>query len=386
MTSEVVPMRARLPAVFIGLAILTALVAIPIRAGAARAADPFDHVLRDVAAIAADDAWAVGDDLLVHWDGAAWTVAGPSILRAHTFRAVAARSATDVWVAGSLVVMDQNVPLLLHYDGSAWTRVHVPRHEGESALTDVVTAPHGVVWAVGSFDLYTPDTSRRGGLVYRFDGSAWSRIPVPGRVAALSAATVSGRSGLWAVGTIENPLDHPAALRWNGTAWRVDRLPEFERDTFAVDVVAQGPGNVGTGTPWGFSGAAAGEALNAAHVLGGHAVASLRVSEGDARPRHRGISHHSRTAYGRVALVPATVPVPRLDGAIGTLVAQQAQDLAAATGGRLALVEGAVDGLDAALRQAPVRLSTMGRGLDEDAAAFLAAAAAGRYAAGAGNR
>ena len=89
---------------------------------------------------------------------------------------------------------------------------------------------------------------------------------------------------------------------------------------------------------------------------------------------------------GASALVPATVPVPRLDGAIGALVAQQAQDLAEDTGGRLTLVEVAVDGLDAALRQAPVRLSTMGRGLDEDPAAFLAAAAAGRYAARAGKR
>ena len=244
MISEVVPMRTRLTAVFIGLATLTAMVAMPIRAGAARAADPIDHVLRDVAAIAADDAWAVGDDLLVHWDGSAWTAAGPSILRAHTFRAVAARSATDVWVAGSLVVMDQNVPLLLHFDGSTWTRVHVPRHKGESAITDVVPAPGGVVWATGSFDLCTPDVYRRGGLVYRFDGSRWSRIPVPRRVVALSAATVSGRSGLWTVGMIENPLDHPAALRWNGTAWRVDRLPEFEGNTFAVDVVSLGHGRL----------------------------------------------------------------------------------------------------------------------------------------------
>jgi hypothetical protein len=40
------------------------------------------------------------------------------------------------------------------------------------------------------------------------------------------------------------------------------------------------------------------------------------------------------------------------------------------------------DGLDKALRDSPVRLSTMGRGLDEDHAYFLTAAAAGRYAAG----
>ena len=39
------------------------------------------------------------------------------------------------------------------------------------------------------------------------------------------------------------------------------------------------------------------------------------------------------------------------------------------------------DGLDGALRGCPVPLSTMGRGLDEDLAYFLAAAAAGRHAA-----
>ena len=34
-------------------------------------------------------------------------------------------------------------------------------------------------------------------------------------------------------------------------------------------IVTQGPGNLGTGTPWGFSGVAAGEACNAVTVLGG---------------------------------------------------------------------------------------------------------------------
>ena len=46
----------------------------------------------------------------------------------------------------------------------------------------------------------------------------------------------------------------------------------------------RGPGNLGTGTRWGFSGTSAGEAVNAAATLGGRAVASLRVSRGR-RPR-----------------------------------------------------------------------------------------------------
>ncbi|HSK28292.1 MAG TPA: DUF3866 family protein [Jiangellales bacterium] len=144
-----------------------------------------------------------------------------------------------------------------------------------------------------------------------------------------------------------------------------------------VAVVIQGPGNLGTGTRWGFSGVACGEALNAAGVLGGRPVAALRVSAADPRERHRGVSHHSLTAYGRVALARADVVVPRLDGPLGDQVREQA----AALSPPHRLVDVNVDGLRDALRDVPVRLSTMGRGLEEDPAAFLASAAAGRHAA-----
>ncbi|MET9337864.1 DUF3866 family protein [Nonomuraea sp. NPDC003804] len=143
-----------------------------------------------------------------------------------------------------------------------------------------------------------------------------------------------------------------------------------------VAIVTQGPGNLGTGTRWGFSGVSAGEAVNAAAVLGGRPVAALRVSEGDRRERHLGVSHHSLTAYGRVALSPAQVVVPELPGEFGERVRDQAELLAV----RHELVSVPVDGLYEALLASPVRLSTMGRGLDEDLAYFLASAAAGRHA------
>ncbi|HEY5553853.1 MAG TPA: DUF3866 family protein [Cellulomonas sp.] len=166
-------------------------------------------------------------------------------------------------------------------------------------------------------------------------------------------------------------------------------------------VVVQGPGNLGTGTRWGFSGVAAGEAINAAAVLGGRPVASLRVSGADARERHLGVSHHSLTAYGRVALAPAdvvvpvfapgpTIGVPGADGlpplvagsldALGRRIRQQVLALVAPRG-RHRLVEVAAGAdLLAALAGSPVRLSTMGRGLDADPAAFLAAGVAGVHA------
>lgn len=181
-----------------------------------------------------------------------------------------------------------------------------------------------------------------------------------------------------------------------------------------VVVVAQGPGNLGTGTRWGFSGVAAGEAVNAAAVLGGRPVASLRVSGADARERHLGVSHHSLTAYGRVALAPADVVVPVFEpaapaedgtgpdaaqtpagltvpdpqehpgahlAAVGRRVRQQVLALGAPAGRhRLVEVPAGAD-LLTALGASPVRLSTMGRGLAQDPAAFLAAAAAGVHAA-----
>jgi hypothetical protein len=145
-----------------------------------------------------------------------------------------------------------------------------------------------------------------------------------------------------------------------------------------VAVVAQGPGNLGTGTAWGFSGVAAGEAVNAAATLGGRPVGALRISAADPRPRHRGVSHHSLTAYGRVALAPADLVVPAdLPPVLAATVEAALAPLAA----RHRLVRVGTGGLDAALRALPLKLSTMGRDLDADHAYFLAAAAAGRHAA-----
>ncbi len=145
-----------------------------------------------------------------------------------------------------------------------------------------------------------------------------------------------------------------------------------------VCVVAPGPGSLGTATRWGFSGTAAGDAVNAVACLGGRPVGVLRISGADPRPRHRGVSHHSLTAYGRVALAPADLVVPmglppelaaEVDAAVAILPERH----------RVVRVDPA--GLDAALRALPVRLSTMDRGLDADPGYFLAAAAAGRHAA-----
>ncbi len=145
-----------------------------------------------------------------------------------------------------------------------------------------------------------------------------------------------------------------------------------------VTVVAQGPGNLGTGTRWGFSGVAAGEAINAAATLGGRPVAALRVSEADQRaapPRRlpplvdglrSGCGPSGRHRRSRARRVPSASRWPT-----------QAQALAARTDS-CPIERGRAR---EALSDSPVALSTMGRGMDADAAAFVASAAAGRHVA-----
>lgn len=146
-----------------------------------------------------------------------------------------------------------------------------------------------------------------------------------------------------------------------------------------VSIVTQGPGNLGTGTTWGFSGLAAGDAANAVSILDGRPVGALRISDGDARTRHRGVSHHSLTAFGQVALCGLDLAVP--EGLPDDLQDRVDDDLAAQPH-RNRIVQVSEIGLMDALRASPAILSTMGRGLDEDPWYFMAAAAAGRHAAG----
>jgi uncharacterized protein DUF3866 len=143
-----------------------------------------------------------------------------------------------------------------------------------------------------------------------------------------------------------------------------------------VAIVAIGPGVVGTGTALGHGGIAQGEAINAASVVGGRPVATLRVSFADLRDRHRGVSHHSLTALTRIALAQAAVAVPLLDAAAQAIVDE---DLAGAgVWDRHVRADAPCDLPDCR----GVSSRSMGRGPEDDPAFFLAAAAAGAVAAG----
>lgn len=146
-----------------------------------------------------------------------------------------------------------------------------------------------------------------------------------------------------------------------------------------VAVVAMGPGVLGTGTKYGFSGIEQGYMLDAAADLGGRPVFVPRISFADPRERHRGVSHHSLTVLERVCHVSVACCLPRLaSGDKRALLMQQLAPAIAARGHTLVEVE-AEAGLET-LRASGVKVTTMGRGIDKEREFFLAACAAGMYA------
>lgn len=141
-------------------------------------------------------------------------------------------------------------------------------------------------------------------------------------------------------------------------------------------IVAIGPGMPGTATQFGHSGVAQGQAINAAASLEGRAIAALRLSFADPRPRHVPVSHQTLTALSSVALAPAVVAVP----ALGHSEAERV-DAALEAGGVWRLHQ-RYDAPPAALPDMRgVEVRTMGRSVEEDPAFFFAAAAAGAAAA-----
>jgi hypothetical protein len=123
-----------------------------------------------------------------------------------------------------------------------------------------------------------------------------------------------------------------------------------------------GPGILGSASALGHGGMAALDSAHAAIALGCRTVLVARMSTGDPRPRHRGISHHTLTVLD-LLLSPVTVALPA--EADPELPDEYRHDV------RRVGVD--LDGY----RASGLPSRTMGRGIDDDPDFFAAALAAG---------
>ena len=140
-------------------------------------------------------------------------------------------------------------------------------------------------------------------------------------------------------------------------------------------VVGPGPGILGSETRYGHGGMAALEAAHAALALGLPTLLSPRMSSGDPRPRHLGLSHHTASVL-ELLLGAVEVPVPAGLGSLWPLEAGDAGAAIEAARGTLHRVrEEPVDLPGYAASGLPTR--TMGRDLADDELFFAAPLAAG---------
>src|SRR5579863_10434591 len=216
-----------------------------------------DNELDGVAAIAANDVWAVGDaenasfaqnTLTERWNGTQWSIVkspnpGGAAGAPHYLYAVAAVSSNDVWAVGSdLNASNETQTLILHWDGTSWSVVQSP-NVGPYAneLLAVTAVSSNDVWAVGDYLSARVHTFQT--LVEHWDGTSWSVVQSPDASSIdnyLSGVAAVSANDIWAVGDYTTPsiLEKTLVEHWDGTSWSVVQSPNVGEANSLTAVVS----------------------------------------------------------------------------------------------------------------------------------------------------
>jgi hypothetical protein len=240
--------------------------------------NPMGSYLNSVAAIAANDVWAVGytqspptagaEALIEHWDGASWRVVTspiPASATGSAYTSVTRIPGTQqLWAVGSTrfgpiagTDADYFQVLIERWDGSAWHSVAgplLPSGAFSGNLNGVVALSATDAWAVGD---YTGSDHTTHTLIAHWDGASWKVATGPDRHGSLVSVAAAGTHDVRAVGYIftgETNSQHLLIEQWNGTVWQVAPSPEPSGTLFSglSGVTTDGAGNywsVGFYTP-----------------------------------------------------------------------------------------------------------------------------------------
>ena len=185
-----------------------------------------DNVLTGVAAITANNVWAVGSSplgaLILHYNGAGWhLVPAPTACK---LNAITAITANDVWAVGVMAYRSCTE----HFDGTSWRLVSTPNMgTSDNTLQGVSASSSHNVWAVGNYCVGN-GCDRGGGsfrtLILHYTGSRWSAVASPNPSSydnQLNAVTVISATNAWAVGaSYTNPMTGSTLIEhFNGIRW-----------------------------------------------------------------------------------------------------------------------------------------------------------------------
>jgi len=136
----------------------------------------------------ASDVWAVGEKgRIVHYDGSRLTEAAPATTA--TLYGVWAASPADVWAVGGTPGAGTAAPndVVLHFDGAAWTAAALPRTLGRAYFK---------VWGTDAANVYVVG---EGGTIWHRGGGAWA-LESSGVTATLLTVSGCGAGEVYAVG------------------------------------------------------------------------------------------------------------------------------------------------------------------------------------------
>lgn len=221
--------------------------------------DGYGGSLGAVVSISADDAWAVGSKLprsstlgtaelttlIEHWNGKSWqTVQSPNGANGYgQLSAVAAVSANDVWAVGFSPAHTQSNSdhtLIEHWNGEKWQIVTSPYESSSSgALTSLTIVSANDIWAVGNF-IDSQQITRP--LLEHWNGSFWLRYaPSSGAQVggALFGVAAISANDVWAVGAVEDAVSPEQGLiaHWDGKRWLYETLPGW-RQVFSISAIS----------------------------------------------------------------------------------------------------------------------------------------------------
>lgn len=143
-----------------------------------------------------------------------------------------------------------------------------------------------------------------------------------------------------------------------------------------ITIITMGPGIVGTGTTYGFSGMEQGYIVDAINSLGAKAILVPRIGFKDSRERHRGISHHTRTVIERAINTRADVVFNNLKGENKKIIEKQIEGMNNKNISYL-YEDGSI--VVDALNHFGYHTTTMGRGIDEEKDYFYTLGAIAKY-------
>ena len=145
-----------------------------------------------------------------------------------------------------------------------------------------------------------------------------------------------------------------------------------------ITIITMGPGIVGSGTKYGFSGIEQGYIVDAINTLGGRSIVVPSISFRDTRNRHEGMSHHSITVLDEIIQTKTNVVLPQLDTERAEFIKEQIKNTSIEDKHDISYEDGSC--IKEALDHYNLKITTMGRGYDEDKEFFTTLGAIGKGA------